>query len=145
LRQKLTNLARVKVVDEAPDTRFTPAGELLVEVDELANGSEWVVVGALRSSSLSEHVGKEGGMASLLNRHEGNVRAVLSSEASVEEVLVGEDGKTVVEQVKLDPLLIETKLNGLVVEVTVHQVTRLSAVGTKTASRGVGNGHGVLR
>jgi hypothetical protein len=132
------------MVDEAPDTRFTPAGKLLVEVDELADSAEGVVVGTLRSSSLSEHVGKESGVASLLDSHKGNVGAVLSSEASVKEVLIGEDGKTIVEQVKLDPLLVQTKLNGLVIEVAVHLVARLSAVGAETASRSVGNRHGVL-
>jgi hypothetical protein len=145
LGQKLTDLARVEVVDESPNTRLTPAGKLLVEVDELANSAVGVVVGALRSSSLAEHVGEQSSVTSFLNSHESNVGAVFSSKASVKEVLVGEDSKTVVEQVKLDPLLVETKLNGLVVEVTVHLVTGLSAIGTEATSRCVGNRHGVLR
>jgi len=133
------------VVDESPDTRLTPAGELLVKVDELAHRTEGVVVCALGSSCLTKHVCQKGGVAGLLDSHEGNVRAVLSSEASVEEILLGEDRKTVVEQVKLDPFLVETELNRLVVEVTVHLVTRLGAVGAETTSWRVRNRHGVLR
>lgn len=133
------------MVDESPDTRLTPACELLVEVDEFAHRAEGVVVCALRSSCLAKHVRQESGVAGFLNSHEGNVGAILSSEAGVEEVLLGEHCKTIVEQVELDPLLVETELNGLVVEITVHLITRLGAVGAETTSRCVWNRHGVLR
>jgi len=138
------NLAGVQVGEEAPDARLAPAGELLVEVDELADGAVRVVVGALGRSSLAEHVGQEGGVATLLLGHEGNVGAVLSSQTSVEEILCGEDGETVVEQVEFDPFLVKTQGDGLVVEVAVHHVAGLTAVGTETTSGRIGNGHGVL-
>jgi len=144
LGEEVGNLASVHVGEETPNTRLAEAGELHVEVDELADGAVGVVVCALGRSSLAEHVGEEGSVATLLLSHEGDVGAVLSSEASVEEVLCGEDGETVVEQVELDPFLVETKSDGLVVEVAVHHVARLGAVGTETTSWHVGNGHGVL-
>ena len=84
-------------------------------------------------------------MASLLNSHEGDVGAVLRCEASVKEILVREDSETVVEQVKLNPLLVQAKHDRLVIEVTVHHVARLSAVGAETTSWHIWNGHGVLR
>lgn len=92
---------------------------------------------ALRWRCLSEHVGKKSSVARLLVSNELNVRAVLSSEAGIEEVLVGEDGETVVEQVKLNPLLIKTKGNRLEVEVTLDHISWQGTVGTKTTSRGV--------
>jgi hypothetical protein len=144
LGEEVGDFARVKVSKETPDTRFTPAGNLHVEVDELADSAEWVVIGALRRSSLAKHVAKQSGMASFLDSHEGDVGAVLSSKASVEEILVREDSKAVVEQIKLNPLLVETKSNGLVVKVAVHHVTRQGAVGAETTSGHVRNGHGVL-
>lgn len=130
---------------ETPDTRLTPASDLHVEVNELADSAVGVVVSALGRSSLAEHVGKKSGVASLLDSHEGNVGAVLSSETGVEEVLLREDGKTVVEQVELDPLLVQTEGDGLVVEIAVYHVAGLSTVGTKTTSRHVGDWHRVLR
>jgi len=138
------NLAGVQVGEEAPDARLAPAGELLVEVDELSDGAVRVVIGALGRSSLAEHVGQEGGVATLLLGHEGNVGAVLSSQTSVEEILCGEDGETVVEQVEFDPFLVKTQGDRLVVEVAVHHVAGLTAVGTETTSGRIGNGHGVL-
>jgi len=144
LGEEVGDLAGVHVGEETPDTRLAEAGELHVEVDELADGAVGVVVGALGRSSLAEHVGEEGGVATLLLSHEGDVGAVLSSQTGVEEVLRGEDGETVVEQVELDPFLVETKGDGLVVEVAVHHVARLGAVGTKSTSWHVGDGHGIL-
>jgi len=44
LSKELGNLAGVEVVDEAPDTRLTPAGKTLVEVNVLADGVEGVVL-----------------------------------------------------------------------------------------------------
>jgi hypothetical protein len=140
LGKELTNLAGVEVVDETPNTRLTPAGKDLVEVDELADVGERVVVSALRRGGVSEHVGQKGSVALLLLSHEGDQRTVLSSEASSDEVLIGEDGETIVEQVELDPLLVETKSDGLVVEVGLDHVTRLSAVGSEATSRCVREG-----
>lgn len=143
LGKELANLARVEMVDEAPNTRLTPAGKDLVEVNKLAHVGVRVVVSALRRGSVSKHVGKKGGVTLLLLSHEGDQRAVLSSQTSSNEVLVGEDGETIVERVKLDPLLVETKSDRLVVEIRLDHVTRLRAVGTKAASRCVWDGLGL--
>ena len=83
LRQEVGNLASVHVGKETPDTRLTEASKLHVPVDELADSAVGVVVGALGRSSLAKHVGKESGVASFLDSHEGDVGAVLSSETSV--------------------------------------------------------------
>jgi hypothetical protein len=140
LGEELADLARVKVVDEAPDSGLAPAGKDGVEVDEFADSGEGVVVSALRWGGVSEHVGQQGGVSLLLLSHELDQRAVLGSESGSNEVLLGEDSKTVVEQVKLDPLLVETKGDGLVVEVALNHVAGLSTVGTEATSRGVVDG-----
>jgi hypothetical protein len=132
LRKQLSNLTGIEVVDEAPNTRLAEASELLVEVDEFANRGEWVVVRALWGSSLAEHVAQQGGVASFLDSHKRNVIAVLSSETLSKEIFGREGGETVVEQIKLDPFLVQTKSDGLVVKVAVDLVARLSAIGTKT-------------
>jgi len=81
----------------------------------------------------------------LLDGHESNVGAVFRSQTSVEKLLLREDSKAIIEQIKLDPLLVETERNGFVVEVAVDHVARLSAVGAETSSRSIGDGHGVLQ
>lgn len=82
-------------------------------------------------------------MARLLVSHPLDVRAVLSSEASIGEVLSSEDGKTIVEKVELDPLLVETKGDGLEVEIRVDLVTREGTVGTSTTEGSVWSRLGV--
>ena len=72
LGKELANLARVEVVDETPDTRLTPAGKDLVEVNKLAHVGVRVVVSALRRGSVSKHVGKKGGVTLFLLGHEGD-------------------------------------------------------------------------
>ncbi len=139
LGEELANLARVEVVDEAPHTRLTPAGEDLVEVDKLAGVGERVVVGALRRRGLAEHVAQEGGVALLLLSHERDQRHVLRGETSGCPVLVGEGRNAVVEQVELNPLLVKTQGDGLVVEVTLDHVARQRTVCSETASWGVGD------
>ena len=57
LRQQLSNLAGIEMVDETPDTRFAEAGEALVEIEPLADGGVGVIVDALLWGSLAEHVG----------------------------------------------------------------------------------------
>jgi len=48
LSEQLTDLAGVEVVDETPDTRLTPAGKTLAEVDVLADGSKRIIIGTAR-------------------------------------------------------------------------------------------------
>lgn len=131
LREELGDLAAVQVVDEAPNTRLSPAGKLLVEIYELANSREWVVVRALGRGSLAQHVAEEGGVARLLDGHEGDIRAILSSKTLSKEIFLREDGETVVEQIELNPFLVQTKLDRLEIEVAIYHVARLGAIGTK--------------
>jgi len=131
LSEQLGNLARVKVVDEAPNTRLAEAGKALVEIDVLPNSGEGVIVGALNWRSLTKHIGEKGCVTRLLLGHELDQAAVLSSETGGKEVFLGEDGKTVIEEVELNPLLVEAKSDRLEIEVGLNHVTRLSAVGAK--------------
>jgi hypothetical protein len=132
LRKQLTDLSAVKVVDEAPGTTLTKAGELLVEVDEFANCAVGVVICALLRSSLTEHVAEKSSVTSLLSSHEGDIRAIFNGETSLEEVLRREDSEAVVEQIQLDPFLVQAESNRLEIEIAVDHVTRLSAVGAET-------------
>lgn len=94
------------MVNKTPNTRLTEASEALAEVDELADGLVGVVIGALRRSSLTKHVGQESGVAGFLVSHELDVGAVLCGESGIEEVLRAEDGKAVVEKIQLNPFLV---------------------------------------
>jgi len=123
-----------------PNTRLAPTGKTLAEVDKLADGSKGVVVGALGSSGRTKHVAEESGVARLLVSHEFDVGAVLGGKTGIKEVLGRKDGETVVEEIKLDPLLVETKLDGLVVKVGLDHVTGQGTVGAKTTGGGVRSG-----
>jgi len=120
------------VVDETPDSRFTEASQALVEVDILADGREWVVVCTLGRSSLAKHVGQKSGVSSLLIGHELNQGAVLGGETGVEEGLLIKDSETIVKEIELDPFLVETEGDGLVVKVTLDHVTRETTIRTQT-------------
>ena len=67
--------------------------------------------------------------------HELDVGAVFGCETSVDEVLLGEDGETVVEEIELDPFLVQAEGDGLEVEIRVDHVTWLRAVRAKSTSR----------
>ena len=79
------------MVDETPNTRLTPSGENLLEVNELANITVWVVLGALWSRSLAEHVRQLSDMALLLLSHELDEGHVFQPEASGGEVFLRKD------------------------------------------------------
>lgn len=144
LLKESRNLTRIEVGVEAKHARLAEPGKDLVEVDELAGSGVWVVVSALLGGSLAEHVGEEGGVASLLLGHEANDVDSLSAEAYRSEILVRESRETVVEAVKLDPLLVKGKHDRLVVKVRLDHVPRGSTVGTKTTSGLVWNRLGLL-
>lgn len=133
LREEVCHLTAVEVSEEAPDAGLTPAGELLVEVDEFADRFVGVVVGALGRRRLAEHVGEKRGVSTFLDGHELDVGTVFSGETGLEEVLLGEDGEAVVEEVQLDPFLVEAESDGFVVEIAVHHVSGLSTIGAETA------------
>lgn len=138
LSEQLSDLTRVEVVDETPDTTLSPAGQLLVEVDELTHVSVWVVVGALWGSGLAQHVTQECGVSLLLLCHELDQGDVLWSETSSSEVLLGEGCHGVVEGIQLDPLLVEAQSDGLVIEVALHHIAWKRAIGAETTCGSVG-------
>lgn len=145
LLEESRNLTRIEVGVEAKHARLAEPGKDLVEVDELAGSGVWVVVSALLGGSLAEHVGEEGGVASLLLGHEADDVDSLRAEADRSEILVRESRETVVEAVKLDPLLVKGKHDGLVVKVRLDHVPRGSTVGTETTSGLVWNRLGLLK
>lgn len=68
-------------------------------------------------------------MPGLLVCHELNEISIFSGQASVLEVLVGEGGKAIVEEVELDPLLVKGKHEALVVEITQRICLTLDETG----------------
>lgn len=132
LSEQLSNLARVEMVDETPDTRLTEAGKLLVEVDEFADIGVWVVVCALLWRSFAKHVGKERGVTFFLLGHELNQGTIFSSKTGSDEIFFREDSKSVVEKIELNPLLVETQGDRLKIEVTFNHVAWQTAIGSKS-------------
>lgn len=130
----------VEVVEEAVHTSLTVASNLLAEVDVLVHVHGRVVVVALVGSRGAKHVAEEGSVADLLVGHVLDQVTVLSSEAGLLEILNRETVETPVEEVKLNPFLVKSQGNGLVVKVGKHLVDGSRAVGADTASGGVRGG-----
>ena len=106
LQQELTSLTRVEMVQEAIDTRLSESRQLLVEVDKLAHGVDGIVICALNGGSSAEDVGKESCMSDFLIGHEFDERSIGGGQTGSFKVFNGECGKTPVEEVKLNPLLV---------------------------------------
>ena len=73
LEEKLSRVSRVEVGKEAIDTRFTPSGKTLAEVDKVAYSVKVVLVLALEgsgSATVVDDVGEELGVTNLLVGHE---------------------------------------------------------------------------
>ena len=121
------------MVDEAPDARLAETGDSLHEVDPFADGRVWVVVDTLGRSSGAQHVRQKGRVTSLLVGHELDQRTSLRSKSSCCELCVAEACKTIVEEIKLDPLLVETKCDAFEVEVALDHVSWKSAICSKPA------------
>lgn len=109
LRQELPDLTRVEMVDESPNTRFSEASDALHEVDPLADGGVWVVVDALLRRTFTKHVSQKSRVTSLLVGHEFNQGSGLVTQASSIKLGIGKSCETVVEEIKLDPLLVQAK------------------------------------
>lgn len=120
---------------ETEDTGLTPASEDLGEVEGLVEGLEWVVVGTHWSGAAwsSKHVGEEGGVSGLLVGHELDEVHIRLGEVQLGKVGLVEAGENVVEEIQLDPLLVESEKDRLVVEVGLNAVNWLSSVSSKTA------------
>jgi len=136
LREELSNLAGVQVRLEAPHSRLTEARHLLGEVESLGHSREGVVVCALRCCATrpAEQVGEESGVASLLIGHELDKVSVRGGQPGSGKVGLGEGSEDVVEEIELDPLLVQAEKDGLIVKVGLDTVDRLGAACTKTSS-----------
>ena len=130
----------VELAQETPNTRLSPSGELLVEVHIASNISEGtsVVVGTLLCGSRSEDVGQELGMSSLLVCHELEQATLIGVDTGVLKLCHGECLQTIVEEIELDPLLVETQVERGIVEIRNGSV---AWVGDGVVARGVDDGN----
>ena len=95
---------------------------LLREVDELADGVEGIgVVALLRAVALQERLNVRR-VPDFLLRHKVKEVALLGVDASFIELVIRELRKAIVEEVELNPLLVERQIEGLEIEVAVVHV-----------------------
>ena len=76
-------------------------------------------------------------MARLLIRHELNQKHVTLRKALCKELLLCECCENVVEEIKLDPFLVKTKENRLVVKVGLDTVNGLGSIRSQPTSWGI--------
>lgn len=160
----------VEVGEETIDTGFTPrrsqhtprryehscdspSSEPLTEVDKVSNSLKVILVSALKRSlftTVFDNVGEQLGVTDLLIGHEVDQRNVVWSHTGLGKLLLGESGDTVVEQVELDPFLVEGDDERLIVKVGHGGVDGWSVVGSDTdttirdgswSSRDIGHWH----
>jgi len=120
------------VRDETIDSRLAPPSQALAEIDKVPDGVEVVRVLAslcASSSTVGEDVAEQDGVADFLVGHEVDQGDIVWSESGGGELLHGESGDTVVEQVELDPFLVQRKIERLEVncdycQECVHQADR---------------------
>jgi hypothetical protein len=135
LQKQLSRWPRVEVGQESVDSRLSPSGQALAKVDKVADSVKVVGVGALLGTGtvvVREDVGEEGRVRDLLVGHELDQELVLGREACCLELLGGESGETVVEEiaeesastssckvanVQLDPLLVQSQVERLEIKV----------------------------
>lgn len=153
---------RVKVVEESVDTGFRKARELLAKVDKFPDCREGIVVCALHGGLGTEHVAEDGYVTDLLLSHELDEVSVFSIEASGSEICFREHSQAMVEQVKLNPLLVQRErlhrsvsaivMNGylrkwnrtyqrLIIEITPNIIHRLCAIRPQSAGRHIRHWH----
>jgi len=104
------------VRDETIDSRLAPPSQALAEIDKVPDGVEVVRVLAslcASSSTVGEDVAEQDGVADFLVGHEVDQGDIVWSESGGGELLHGESGDTVVEQVELDPFLVQRKIERL--------------------------------
>ena len=94
---------------EAIDTGLSPACKLLVEVDEFSDVGHRVVVGALLRRLGAKHVGDDRGMPNFLIGHVLDEEPLLGIDAVSLPFLNSEVLQTPMEEVKLDPFLVESQ------------------------------------
>jgi len=98
------------MLQEPVYTRLAKARELLTKVHELSNRFEVIAVLALLRTASLEHVGDQGGVSDFLLSHELNEVAIFGVESHSFKVLDGEASKTVVEQIKFNPFLVQCQV-----------------------------------
>lgn len=87
-----------------------PSGETLAEVDKLSRSFKVVSVLALlggRSTTFLLHVADQSGMRFLLVAHKVDEVDIILGDTGLGKLLGGESGGTVVEQIELDPFLVQ--------------------------------------
>ena len=142
------------MVEEAVDAGFAEAGELLAEIDEFADRGVRVVIGALDRCLRAKDVGDQCSVSRFLVCHKFDEEAVLGGESCSFEICDGELGKPVMEEIELNPFLVQGQglgivneclggngratYQGLVVKVALRIIYWLGTVGSKATSGSVG-------
>ena len=106
------SVSSIEVGEESIDTRFSPSGESLTEVDKVSDSVKVVGIGTLLGwgvTAVGDDVGEEGSMADFLVGHELDQRDVVGVQSSLFKLFSAESRDTVVEQVELDPLLVQSE------------------------------------
>lgn len=112
--------SRVEMRQEAVDTGLSPSGQSLTEVDKLSRTLKVVSVLALLgggSTTLELHVTNEPSVRDFLVSHKVDEIDVILGDTGFGELFGGKSGCTIVEQVQLDPLLVQSDIERLEVEV----------------------------
>lgn len=97
------------MIEESVNPRLTETSEPLAEVEILADGGVRVVVGALHGCLGTEDVADQGGVADFLVCHKFDQESIGCSQSGGLKVGDGEAGETIMEEVQLDPLLVENQ------------------------------------
>lgn len=91
-----------------------------------------------RAAGAAEEVAQESSMSVLLVGHELDEKAITWGKTRLGELLVAECGEDVMEEIELNPFLVETKKDGLVVKIGLDTVDWLIAASADTAGWLVG-------
>lgn len=86
LRQKLSGFARIKMIDETPDTRLSETSDALIEVEPFTDGVVGIIVDALLGCCLAKHVGQKGGVSTFLVGHKLDERHLFGSDTGLEKL-----------------------------------------------------------
>jgi hypothetical protein len=125
------------MVEETIDARLSKTSQLLAEVKIFAHSGIRIVVCALNGSTDAKNVGDQCCMANFLICHELDQEAVLSRETSCLKIFGGKSCQAIMEQIELNPFLVQSECERMVVEVTLGIIDWLGAIGAEAASRGV--------
>lgn len=116
LKQNLCVGTVVEAGKEAVDSALSPSCELLTEEESLTHCVEGVRVLASLGCLGAEQVAQHNGVTNFLLCEESQQVNVILRETGVGKLLNGELGNNVVEEVQLDELLVNTKIQGVEVK-----------------------------